>query len=476
MTALAHRKYLPIEQFTLPRFTTRQAERTFWRRNDRRKFGMRRFFLFFGVLAFLAHGMLDLSAGGEQAYTLLVLRTVCVVAMLILAYVFSRRPEGIEPDSIVIAYLFFPAVTIVAMTVIVDAGTAADTYPFGLVILFAYGGAVLVPRCVKMIGLCLSVYLIHLLSLPFTAISGGALVVNGFFVTVGLLAICIGSLTRERLEREQMKVEISIGELNRDLEFSREEALVSRDAAIEARKIQAKFITSISHELRTPLNAIIGFSDLMLNEIDGPVTPSSYQGYVRDIHRSGKGLLLNINDLLDVHRLNAGKMSWTDNRFDVGNMIGDAVRVCAHEADAAGVSLVHDSAAPFIEAFGDPDRMTQVITNLLTNALKFTDPGGRVSVQHGLTEKQELRISVSDTGIGIAAKDLERIKNPFQQGEDGTLAKKKGGLGLGLAIVGGIVKQMDSRFEIESEPGVGTVCHVFIPRVRLFIDEAASVA
>ena len=215
----------------------------------------------------------------------------------------------------------------------------------------------------------------------------------------------------------------------------------------------------------------------MRNEIDGPVTPSSYKGYVDDIYRSGQGLLLNINDLLDVHRLTAGKMSWTDQRFSVQEMVRNAVSVCMHEARAADVSLTLDPPARDTEAFGDISRMTQVITNLLTNALKFTDPGGQVSISQTMDADGSCRITIADTGIGIAPNDLERIKNPFQQGEDGTLAKKKGGLGLGLAIVAGILDQIDGRFEMQSTLDVGTTCHVIIPFEKVFDDEAeASVA
>jgi len=265
--------------------------------------------------------------------------------------------------------------------------------------------------------------------------------------------------------------------LHADLKFSKEEAIAARDAAIEARRTQAKFITSISHELRTPLNAIIGFSDLMINKIDGPVSPPSYAEYVSDIHRSGQGLLLNIEDLLDVHRLNASKMSWADDKFSIHEMVRNAVVVCRHEAEAAHVSLNFNAASADVTAYGDTHRMTQVVTNLLTNAIKFTDPGGQIDITQSLEASGEFRISVRDNGIGIAEEDLQRIQSPFQQAEDGLLAKKKGGLGLGLAIVSGILEHIDGRFEMESTLDVGTVCHVFIPADRLFgADETMSVA
>lgn len=476
MTLLARCPNQMLEQFSLPPFRSRVESREFRIANDQRKYEMRKFFLYFGLIAFLAHGLLDYSAGGDHAWAMLTLRVICVAIMGLCAFLFHKGFTPFRADTIVIAYLFFPALTIIAMSAMVAPGTAADTYPFGLVILFAYGGAVLVPRSIKLVALCVFVYFLYIATVPFASISNGALVVNVFFVTVGLAAICFGSLTRERLERQQAAIERAMNELNSDLELSREEALFARDTAVEAKRAQAKFITSVSHELRTPLNAIIGFSDLMLNEIDGPVTTPSYAGYVRDIHRAGKGLLLDINDLLDVHRLTAGKMSWTDDWFSVDEMIDNAVSICRHEADTAGVRLIEARTANPVQAFGDTMRMTQVVSNLLINAIKFTNTGGTATISQTLETSGELRITVTDTGIGIAAEDLERIKSPFQQGEDGTLAKKKGGLGLGLAIVSGILEQINGRFEIESEFGVGTTCHVFLPDEKLFHNDAASVA
>ncbi len=471
------RRFQLLEQFALPGFSSRAEADQFWAKSDKRKFAMRRFFLFFGAAAFLAHGLLDIAAAGEQTTTMLVLRVLSVSVMLGLAGLFAVQTTQFRPDSVVIAYLLVPALTIVSMTLLAEPGTAADTYPFGLVILFAYGGTVLVPRFSKLLGLSFFTYVLYLATTPFSSISSGGFVVNLFFLTVGLSAICIGSLTRERLERQQIRIEKEMMELNADLALTQEEAIAARDTAIQARKTQAKFITSISHELRTPLNAIMGFSDFMINKIDGPISPPSYEAYIHDIHRSGEGLLLNINDLLDVHRLNASKMSWSDAKFSIHEMVRNSVVICRHEADKAGVALNFEAPPTDITAYGDTHRMTQVITNLLTNAIKFTDPGGQVTVTQVLEPSGDFRITVKDNGIGIAEDDLERVRSPFQQAEDGILAKKKGGLGLGLAIVSGILEQIDGRFEMDSELDVGTTCHVFIPSHRLFESDAtASVA
>jgi len=436
---------------------------------------MRRFFLFFGTFAFLAHGVLDISTGGAQATAMLALRIGCVGLMVFLAVVFTNRRDMVKPDLLIALYLFLPALTIIAMTAMVDEGTAADTYPYGLVILFAYGATALSLRCRTQIKLCTTVYCLYLFSIPFSAISTDALIVNLFFVTIGLSAICIGSLAHERLERQQFRIEQSIVTLNDDLRSSRHEALLARDLAVDARQSQAKFIASISHELRTPLNAILGFSDFMLTEINGPIEPSSYRGYVADINRSGKSLLLNINDMLDIQRLSSGKMSWADARFSIEEMIRHSTSVCWHQSIEARVNIINETAKDTPDAFGDMTRLTQVITNLLTNAIKFTDPGGIVTIKrHFIETSGDYCITISDTGIGIAEDDLERIQTPFQQAEDGTLAKKKGGLGLGLAIVSGILSQIDGRFEMESALGVGTTCRVILPKHKLFLEDEQS--
>ena len=466
------------EQFRLPRFQSREEAQLFRAQVNDRKFSMRRFFLFFGALAFLAHGALDIATGADDAAAMFMLRIGCVAAMIVLSVLFAKRQSTLKPDTIIALYLFAPAITIIAMTAFIEAGTAADTYPYGLVILFAYGATTLSLRCRAQIKVCSLIYCLYLISIPFSATGADALIVNLFFVTIGLSAICIGSLAHERLERQQFRIEQSFMAVNEELSKSRREALMARDVAIDARKTQAKFIASISHELRTPLNAILGFSDFMLNEINGPVMPLVYRDYVADINRSGNSLLLNINDMLDIQRLSSGKMSWTDARFSVDEMISHGISVCWHEAVDARVQIINEDAKDPPDAFGDTTRLTQVITNLLTNAIKFTDPGGTVTIkQHFIEPNGDYCITVTDTGIGIAEDDLERIQTPFQQAEDGTLAKKKGGLGLGLAIVSGILAQIDGRFEMESELGVGTTCRVIIPRHKLFLeDEIVSVA
>jgi len=464
-----------LEQFMLPEFSSAGQARAFWKSNDEHKFSTRRFFMFFGAFAFLIHGILDLSAGGDQTQALLILRMFCVVVMLNISVAFCVVPKrlNIGSDTYIILYLLSPALTIVAMTVIAQDGTAANTYPFGLVVLLAYGGAVINPGSVNLLKLCVGCFAIYLMTTPFAAISQDALIVNAFFLVVGISAIAIGSIARERLERMQFSTTSELRELNEDLQTSRQEAVYARDAAVRAGAAQTDLIASVSHELRTPLNAIMGFSELMLREIDGPIMQRTYAQYVHDIHKSGKGLSVIVDDLLDMQRLSTGKLKLFHKRFSVNAMVRHSMMICQLEAEKADVQVKFMPSPMAIECFGDSTRMSQVITNLLLNAISYSPSGGEVAIEQGMMGTGEYRISITDHGIGIADEDLARIQEPFQQvvGK-ATVANDNGGLGLGLSIVLGILKQTGGRFEMKSTIGSGTSCHVFLPSKDVFLDES----
>ena len=182
--------------------------------------------------------------------------------------------------------------------------------------------------------------------------------------------------------------------------------------------------------------------------------------YVRDIHGSGEHLLSLINDILDMAKIEAGKLSLHAHPIELAEACEDAVRLIRHRADAAGLILEFDGGAlPVIHA--DERALKQVLLNLLSNAVKFTPPGGRVrlwSVQEGAM----VRIAVTDSGIGIAAADLARLGQPFEQIES-QHAKTTQGTGLGLALTKSLVAMQGGAFQLESEPGRGTTASFTLP-------------
>jgi cell cycle sensor histidine kinase DivJ len=223
----------------------------------------------------------------------------------------------------------------------------------------------------------------------------------------------------------------------------------------------------MSHELRTPMNAIIGFSDMIRSEIFGPIKPVEYADYAEHILHSGKLMQTHIDDLLDHARLESGKMSWTDEDFSLNDVIDSWLATCESAASDRGVNLTCAAPLPDVTINGDPARIEQVVINLMNNAIKFTPPGGAVSVGATLAPGGALQITVTDNGCGISDQDLQRIKQPFVQLDDREYVTGKGGLGLGLAIVSGILAMMQGRLELTSEEGVGTVAMVEIPAKRI---------
>jgi two-component system cell cycle sensor histidine kinase PleC len=228
--------------------------------------------------------------------------------------------------------------------------------------------------------------------------------------------------------------------------------------AESANKAKSEFLANMSHELRTPLNAINGFSEIMLGELFGPLGDARYKEYAGDILNSGQHLLAVINDILDMSKIEAGKMNLKFEPIDLQEVAEDAVRLVRNRAEAAGLSVVIDMPnLPDVEA--DFRAIKQVLLNLLSNAVKFTPRGGEIRVfgragSDG-TGASRVMVGVQDTGIGISKSDLERLAKPFEQVES-QHAKTQQGTGLGLALTKSLIEMHGGMLEMKSEPGKGT--------------------
>jgi len=231
-----------------------------------------------------------------------------------------------------------------------------------------------------------------------------------------------------------------------------------------ANKAKSEFLANMSHELRTPLNAINGFSEIMLREMFGPLGDRRYKEYSQDILSSGQHLLALINDILDMSKIEAGKMNLKFEAVTLEDVIEDAVRLVHNRAEASGLTInVNLPVLPEIEA--DYRALKQVLLNLLSNALKFTPHGGNVTVfaeLRGPGAGDRVRISVRDTGIGISAEDLTRLAQPFEQIES-QHSKTQQGTGLGLALTKSLVEMHEGVLDMESQPGEGTTVSFTLP-------------
>ena len=239
----------------------------------------------------------------------------------------------------------------------------------------------------------------------------------------------------------------------------------ARDEAELASRSKTEFLANMSHELRTPLNAVIGFSEMLWGELFGPLGDLRYRDYARDIRDSGVHLLKLINDVLDVAKIEHGRVEIDDEAVDVAAAMESCARLVRERAAAARVSVTigAHAAPPLLR--GDSRRLKQILINLLSNAIKFTPPGGRVTISAGADERG-YRISVSDTGIGIAPEDMATALRPFGQ-IDSSLARKYQGTGLGLPLSKAMAELHGGGLELESTPGQGTTATVWLPPERI---------
>ena len=237
--------------------------------------------------------------------------------------------------------------------------------------------------------------------------------------------------------------------------------------AEEANQAKSKFLANMSHELRTPLNAIIGFSEIMASGMFGPLGADRYDEYCRDINSSGQYLLEVINDVLDMSKIEAGRMRLAPEPIQLEQMLTDALRVVSSKATEKKLALALDAEAE-IAFEADRRACKQVILNLLSNAVKFTPDGGRVDVR-GRLRGDWIVIAIEDTGIGIPHDALKRLGRPFEQVES-QLTKSHQGSGLGLAIARSLVELHGGFMRIRSRIGDGTIVVVRLPRTAQALD------
>ena len=235
----------------------------------------------------------------------------------------------------------------------------------------------------------------------------------------------------------------------------------ARDLAESASRAKTSFLANMSHELRTPLNAIIGFSEVMTHEMFGPVGSAKYLEYSKLIHESGGHLLELINGILDMSKIEAGKFELFEEVFDLNEVAGSAVRFVKLQAERAGVALKLSVAPGAGTIFADKRAVKQMLINLVTNGVKFTPRGGDVRVS-ATRDQRGIELSVSDSGVGISARDLERLGRPFEQVESEQVRSKEG-TGLGLALVKAFAAMHGGEAVIESALGEGTTVSVRLP-------------
>jgi len=249
-----------------------------------------------------------------------------------------------------------------------------------------------------------------------------------------------------------------------------EEALLRSEAALlessnraeAANRAKSAFLANMSHELRTPLNSIIGFSQIWMQQMFGPVDNTKYLEYAGDINYAGRHLLDIISDILDISKLEAGKLTPEFSRVSLDMAIESCMNMLRQRADSSGIELFYDRAISQDFVHADDRMLKQVIINIVGNALKFTPTGGRVSISVARPDSGSRIIEVSDTGIGIPPESIPLVLVPFGQVRDGAHISHEG-TGLGLPLSNRLMELQGGRLDITSEPGCGTTVALTFP-------------
>ncbi len=246
-------------------------------------------------------------------------------------------------------------------------------------------------------------------------------------------------------------------------------AMRARTAMVEAQaanRAKTEFLANMSHELRTPLNAIIGFSEFMARGLPGLDRLDKYGEYAGYIHESGCHLLDLINDILDLSKIEAGKLDLDENPVDVADTVRSCLTIIKERAHEAGLKLYYEVPDGTPALIADERKLKQILINLLSNAVKFTPAGGKVVLQAALEPDQTFAFKVVDTGIGIAKDDIPKALSPFTQ-IDSDLHRSYEGTGLGLPLSKALAELHGATLTVESELGRGTAVAVRFPPRRL---------
>ncbi|HUD52782.1 ATP-binding protein [Parvibaculum sp.] len=441
------------------RFRDREVEDRFSADNFARQINITRLSIVMGAVVFGMFGILDYYTIPDATYDAWAARfgVACPFLLLLVAGTYSPRFTH-RSAWMLSSAMIVPGLAVVYMTA-VAAPPGAYLYYGGLVVVLGYSSCLWRLSFLYTAAMSLLTVLAYeWVAIYVNPVPNEIFISNNTFMcSAAAFSVFVNYIQEYQLRRSFIDNEY----LRR--ERTRSERLLSRSEA--ANRAKNDFLAIMSHELRTPLNAIIGFSEIIANQMFGPVGQPKYADYAGDIRSSGTHLLSIINDILDISKAEAGKLLLEEEPIDPVESLNRAMRMFRQRASELGVDLsfrVRDD-IPWIIA--DPRLFNQVAINLTSNALKFTPEGGHVWIEIGLDASGNLTLSVRDTGIGIKKADIMRIFEPFVQVEN-AMSRTHQGTGLGLPLVRKIMSLHGGTVDLDSTVGEGTIVTATFPKSR----------
>ncbi|PKP78925.1 MAG: hypothetical protein CVT81_01615 [Alphaproteobacteria bacterium HGW-Alphaproteobacteria-3] len=447
------------------RFHQPDLEHRFNVDNFARQVGLLRLSIALGAIIFAVYAVFDPFIIPEVTHEAWAIRLGLACPLLLFIVAISYMPGfSYRHQALLSLAMCIPGLAVVGM-IAIAASPGNYLYYAGILIILTYVNCLWRLRyyySILMSGLTCGAY--EFVALFINPVPTNILINNNAFLIFGVgVSVFVNYVQEYKLRQSFVDNEKLRAEQRRS------ERLLSRSEA--ANRAKNDFLAIMSHELRTPLNAIIGFSEIIANQMFGPVGQAKYVDYAGDIRASGAHLLSIINDILDISKAEAGKLQLEEEPIDPVEALNRTMRMFRQRASELGVDLTFRVRDDIPWLIADPRLFNQVAINLTSNALKFTPENGSVRVDLGVDTAGDLVLSVEDTGIGIKASDTKRIFEPFVQVED-AMSRTQQGTGLGLPLVRKIMSLHGGTVELESTVGEGTTVSATFPKSRFVAPQA----
>ncbi len=450
-------------------FKDPEVERDFSARSFVTSLPFIRLYMCAAFVLYGAFGILDFTVGADEVIKLWAIRYGLVVPVMVVVFAFSftKKFSAFVQPALSIA-MGAGGLGVVMMTAVLSPPLNSQYYA-GLIMVVIYCGSLLGLRFAYSLMVTIGIWASYqVVSIFINPISAQDYVSNNFFLG---MATSVGLFSSYILETQVRNNYVA----QKIIEHKNDVMRALLDEAEAANRAKSEFLAVMSHELRTPLNAILGFSEMFMQQMMGPLGSPKYMEYAGDIHDSGQHLLAIINDILDLAKAESGKLELQEEPTNLNEVMDATLRMCQHKAIESRVEIEYDGDDTGTHVLVDPRLIRQVALNLVSNAVKFTPAGGHVKIDLRVSPANGATLIVRDTGIGIAAKDIDRVLRPFEQVES-ALSRRHGGTGLGLPYSKKVIEIHGGKLILASLVGSGTTVRVELPasRVRAGVVTAES--